>query len=305
MCLSISVDAQERPSEKEDLTGPTQTFDPSHQRPISYLDRSVEVTLMVGHEGDSLRIRNLRTKARGTVPLPQELAQVDEIRAGRNGKLVVRGMVNGSGSEIVVIDTKSASVIDKFLCYLPSISPDGEYIAFIKFYPLHFSEGTDDHYMLYDLDKMPSENRPADVPPDDWENVGVAFYPIGVANEPRDNVRIAEDSRHEGASRLFWISNGKELLFADRAPASEGEIDLVLADIGMRGDVTIRIARQHAEPLCSTLKDPKRARSCSLLVRKVEFHPDPAPSFAITFLVVDLRKLVSLDLSLSQFRPSE
>jgi hypothetical protein len=304
MCLFTNLAGQQPPSEKEDLTGPIQTFQPSQQRAISYSDQSLQVSLIVGTDRHSLRIRNRATKAQKTVALPRELAQVDEIRAGPNGKLVVRGMVNGSVSEIVVVDSASTGVVDVFWCYLPTISPLGEYIAFMKFYPAHFVEGSDDHYMLYDLDKNPIENRPPGVAPDDPQDVGRAFYPPGVGNKPGDNVGVPEESQHQSASRIFWIPDGRQLFFANRVVGSEGEIDLILADIGERGDVTLKIAKQDPEPLCSTLKDPERVRSCLLLVRKVEFHPGPRPSLTATFEVVELRKLVALDFDFSRFLPT-
>jgi len=298
-----AAEAQQPPSGREDLTGPLQVFDPAHQKPLSYSDRAVQITLVAGPQGQSLRIRNSKTKEEKTVPLPQELAQADEIRAARNGNLVVRGMVNGAVSEIAIINIIKLTIYDKFVCYLPSISPDGQYVAFIKFYPAHFSNGAEDHYMLYDLGKSPSLNRPAHVPPDDWQNVGRAIYPIGVGNRPGDTTGIPEDARHGSASRLFWIPNGRELFFADRVN-SRGQIELLLADIGAEGDVTMRRAEQEVGPLCSILKDPAVAQSCSLLVREAEFHPGPAPSFTVTFEVVALRRLVPLHLGFSEFRPS-
>lgn len=302
ICGTIAI-AQEPRNVTDALTGPTQVFEPSHQKPISYVDKSAEATLVVGPDGKSLTILDLSTKEKKTLQLPQELAQVDEIRGGIDERLVVRGMVNGSSSEIIVIDRVEAKLIDKFLCYLPNISPRGDYVAFIKFYPSHFAEGTEDHYMLYDLRKKASDNRPIGIAPDDWQNVGVGLYPIGIGNKPGDNVGVQNGVRHESASGFFWDSDGRELFFADRI-SSGSEINLVLVDIGSGGMVGVRTAQQDTGQLCSVLEDPKSASSCSLLVRKVEFQMTPTPTFTVTFEIVRLRKLIPLAFSSSRFRPS-
>lgn len=296
-------EAQEPANQEKPLTGPVLTFDPAHQKPLSYEDESVQVTLVVGRERNSLRILERATTAQKLVPLPEEMAQADEIRKVIKNKLLVRGMVNGSGSEIVVIDLASARVIDKFLCYQPSVSPDGHYIAFVKFYPAHFAGNTEDHYMLYDLDKKSEENRPTGVPGDDWKNVGSNVYPIGIGNRVGDNVELPEGHLHESRSGFYWNSNGREFLFADQVNSSN-EIDLVLVDIRADRKITVRTAQQGTEQVCSMLKEPDTTRSCSLLVRKVDFHAMPEPAFTVIFEVVALQKLVTFEYKSSQFHPA-
>jgi hypothetical protein len=156
---------------------PVQKFDLSHQQSVTYSDDEVQAVTTTSQDLISVRITERSTGGERLVKLPVELTQVDEIRKGVANKLIVGGMVNGSGAEVVVIDLGSYKVIDKFLCYLPSLSSDGRYIAFVKFYPPHFAEGTDDHYMLYDVAKAPVENRPTDIPSDDWKTVGKCIYP--------------------------------------------------------------------------------------------------------------------------------
>src|SRR6266436_6096668 len=104
--------------------------------------------LVSGPEHHSPRILNGATKRDFLFALPIAMDLAEEMRRGFGGKLIVRGMVNGSGSEIVLLDPRSNKLLDKFLCYLPSPSPDGRYIAFVKFSPLHFAGNTEDHYMV-------------------------------------------------------------------------------------------------------------------------------------------------------------
>lgn len=295
--------AQAPGSQDQSLTGPVQSFDPSHQKPISYTVKSLRVSLVLGTQRHSLTIANLTTKTEKSVGLPEEMAQVDEIRMAMGAKVVVRGMVNGSGSEIAVIDIASGSLIDKFICYSPSVSPDGHYIALVKYYPPHFSEGTEDHYLLYDLSRKPADNRPAGVTRDDWMNVGRVVYPVGQGNAPGDNNARPENTRHESKSLFFWNPLKSQFLFADRI-SQASEITLVLVDIDSSGTAIVRTNQQAIDQLCSTLNDPRKTRSCPLLVRKVEFHSPAEPAFTITLEIVDVHRVKSFELNSSQFGPA-
>jgi hypothetical protein len=290
------------PGKDQSLTQPLVTFDPNHQRPLTYVDKSIKVDLKIGRERDSLNVLYLTEKSQKSLALPLEMAQVDEIRRVTGDKLLVRGMVNGSGSEVVVVDLKTATQTDKFVCYHPSVSPNGEFVAFVKFYPAHFAEGTADHYMLYELGKKPEDNRPKDVPSSDWQNVGRPMYPIGVGNRVADNIERLEGSQHQSSSGFFWNSNGTQLMFADRVNLAP-EITFVLIDIEPDGRIRARTASQQIYQYCSKLEDPQAVRSCLLLVRKVEFHSPSEPAFTITLEIVNLHKVKSFDLNSSQFGP--
>jgi len=287
--------------DQESLTQPIQRFDPAHQKGLSYSDDSVQATLVIAPEHHSLRILNRATKRQILFNLPFEMAQVDEIRRGFGGKLIVRGMVNGSGSEIVLVDPRSNKLVDKFLCYLPSPSPDGRYIAFIKFYPMHFAGNTEDHYMLYDLSKGSKENRPSGFVGDD-KNVGAPIYPLQIGNKVGDNVELSNGFVHHAASAgFFWKPDSTQLVFADRLE-SENEISLILVDIDVNRRITIRTVEQPDDPLCSLLKDPQQKLSCNLLVRKVDFHSAPESALTIWFEIVNIQKVLSYEFRLSQFK---
>jgi hypothetical protein len=286
----------------QSLTQPIQTFDPAHQKALSYSDDSVQATLVIGPEHHSLRILNGATKRQILFDLPFEMAQVDEIRRGFGGKLIVRGMVNGSGSEIVLVDPRSNKLLDKFLCGLPSPSPDGRrYIAFIKFYPLHFAGNIEDHYMLYDVAKDSKENRPSGFV-GDWINVGVPVYPFQIGNKQGDNVELPDGPIHHGVSSgFFWKPDSTQFLFADRLEP-QNESSLILVDIDRNGRITVRTARQPDDPFCSVPRDPQQKLSCNILVRKVEFHPAPESALKIWFEIVNIQQVLSGEFSLSQFK---
>jgi len=283
------------------LTQPIQRFDPAHQKALSYSDDSVQATLVIAPEHHSLRFLNRATKRESLFNLPFEMAQVDEIRRGFGGKLIVRGMVNGSGSEIVLLDPRSNKLLDKFLCYLPSPSPDGRYIAFVKFSPLHFAGNTEDHYMVYDMAKDSKENRPSTFV-DDRINVGVPVYPFQIGNKQGDNVELPDGPVHHSVSAgFFWKPDSTQFLFADRLEPQD-EFNLILVGIDRNGRITVRTVRQPDDPFCSLLSDPQQKLSCNVLVRKVEFHPAPESALKIWFEIVNIQQVLSREFSLSQFK---
>jgi hypothetical protein len=279
-----------------DFRSPT-TFEPANQKPLNYFDETLKVTLIVGKERDSLRILRPVTKLEWKVDLPVEMAQVDEIRKSVDDKLLVRGMVNGSGSEIVVIDLRTVKQIDRFICYRPSVSPSQKYVAFIKFYPAHFAEGTVDHYMIYDVSKSPAENRSKGIPTDDWVNVGKPIYPPRIGNGPADNVDQPRGSLHDNLSDFFWNSSGTQFLFADRLNLGD-DINLILVDLQEDGSAKVRIARRSIVQLC-----PDSGRICLPFVRNVEFHTPAEPAFSISFELVNLKRSVMLSVSSEEFHP--
>jgi hypothetical protein len=311
LSLALSLDAMslvgsaqpgQKPQENP-LTGPVQTFDPAHQRSLSYEDKSIHVDLALSENRRFLSIKPLPAGVAQRVQLPEEMAQVDEIRRDIHGRIIVRGMVTGSGSEIVIVEPTSRELQDKFFCYLPAVSPDGHFITFIKFYPDHFSGNVEDHYMLYDLTKRASENRPTGLPPGDSFNVGTPIYPIGVGNRAGDNSDLPERPAHHYASAgFFWNSNSHDFVFADRLDGT-GTITLVHIDINNSGRFRLRVLPQEIKRLCP-LHNGKE-RECPLLVRQVKFGSATNNSIATTFEIVDVQRLVTVEYKLSQFRPTD
>lgn len=295
--VCVSVTAQNSAKKEIPPVVPIQSFDPSHQKPVSYADDLVQAALVTGQGVSSVKIVVESTKEEELAALPVEMAQVDDIRKGAANKLIVRGMVNGSGSEIAVIDLGSAKLIDKFVCYLPSMSRDGWYIAFVKFYPSHFAEGTDDHYMLYDIAKGAAENRPPETPSDDWKTVGKPIYPVGIGNRDNDNIGIPNGSQHFSKSEVFWNPDREEFLFADQRDTVA--ITLVLVDVAPNGDVAVKTVTGGTE-LCSA--STSGAATCSALVRKAEFLSAPEAAVAVTFENVSNQQTRTVEYKSSQFQ---
>lgn len=239
-------------------------FDPQHQKPIGYKDGAVNINLLIQGEKLSLSIQK-HDKPATAVPLPGNMMQVNDITRAQPNKVVVIGMVNGDVWSVAVISLDALSVSDNFLCYEPAISPDGRYIAFIKFFPPHGAEDVEDHYMLYDLSKDASRNRPVGVSSTDWKTVGFTVYPVGIGNKEFDNLHHSESSAHMLASAgFFWGPTSKSLVFAD---SYNEQTSIVLVEIGSQEKATTKIA----EVVSTCDKNLPESASCSVRLMKATF----------------------------------
>jgi len=274
------------------------TFNPSAQKPAAYSDDEIRADVVIISGTSFLRIVKLKTSEEKKVPLPAEMAQVDEIRKTSTNRLIVRGMANGSTAEVAIVEPSLATIVDKFLCYLPAVSPSGRFIAFIKFYPSHFAEGTDDHYMLYDTEKAAVGNRPTSISTIDERNVGLCFYPPGCINQDNDNVDRPAEVPHFSKSKFFWNPHREEVLFADLLD-SGARITLVLADVEENGHVTTRSLGVQTEPYCAT--NSTANPHCPVFLRSVEFRTVEA-SIELTFEVANTHRHYTADYNSSQFR---
>jgi len=278
----------------EELTGPMVTFRPEHQKPVSYGNGTVEVTLVTVDGRRVLRIAERETRSERTVLLPKDMAQVDTIGAYGN-KLVVFGMVNGTVWEVAVVDWTVGKLVDGFICYGPSLSSSGRYIAFIKFSPPHVPGNFEDHYMLYDTGRDPGANRPPGVASDDRREVGRSVFPRGVGNQPGDNAGVPPGTEHVARSDFFWVPSSEQFLFADRI-GSSGSLNLVFVDISSSGNVTVKTLEQPIRELC---REPQNdIPRCNLLMRKVNFNE---AGFSAVWEVVETRQLRTVQYSFSQF----
>jgi hypothetical protein len=231
---AIGPDSQSAPE------APGLLFDPQHQRRLSSTDSTVTIKLIEKGDKLSLDVQRRGSSAATQVGLPEDMAQANEIRRVGPGKAVVIGMFSGDVWEVAVVDLDRPSLSDKFLCYEPAIAPNGRYISFIKFFPAHFAEGVEDHYMLYDLRKSAAQNRPAGTSSDDWQTVGTTVYPAGIGNHDFDNLRRPESSVHILYSDgFFWNSSGDQFLFADEF---QGQVSVILIDLSLDGKATTKIS---------------------------------------------------------------
>lgn len=154
------------------------------------------------------------------------ITEISEICPLSDGRLVVFGDMGGT--EVYIVDPTKASVLDSFMAYRPVMSPNQRWIAFIKFYPLHGVQGSDE-IMLYDLSKTPAQNRP-DGDVKETIDVGNLIFPPGHQNFPGSNVVTPSDNRIiRYVMQLSWASNSHAILFEDRAESDPG-IALVTID---------------------------------------------------------------------------
>lgn len=145
--------------------------------------------------------------------------QIQTFTQGRifaDKRVVISGLYGPNIARIIVIDISTGKLVDSFYCYVPSISPDGRYVAFVKFYPAHGVTHVEDHYGLYDLQHSPKENRPTHNHRD-LATVGKILFPINMGNIAGDNVELARSPLHEMAGeRFFWSNNSRQCVFVDR-----------------------------------------------------------------------------------------
>ena len=208
------------------------------------------------------------------VGLPAEFSQMDSARLYGVDRIVVTGMINGDASEVVVIDLKQGVEVDHFLCYSPSISPNGRYVAFIKFYPSHGVSNVEDHYMVYDISLSPEQNRPAEIPHHPGV-VGHVVFPVGIPNSPSDNVDIENRPTHRMASDgFFWDDLSTKVVFVDEF---QDEFAVVVATT-MESTVKVDTVEISRKWIC-----PSASEICAEHLARTDFLKSPNPSIELTF----------------------
>jgi hypothetical protein len=140
-------------------------FDPSHPSPVIY--QGDELSLRLNFSQPKLGvIVQKKGVPQHEISLPDQMAQVDEILKVSATRALVLGWADGDLSAVAVLEINTGSLGDFFLAYIPTVSPNGSHVAFIKFFPPHGYDdktGPEDHYMLYDLTRSASQNRPAGI----------------------------------------------------------------------------------------------------------------------------------------------
>ena len=211
--------------------------------------------------------------SRKTVTLPDEFTQLTSARFYRPDRLVISGMVNGDVSEVIVIDSNKGSVVDHFLCYSPAISRNGRYLAFVKFYPAHGVSSVEDHYMLYDVQLSPEQNRPLGTV-GHLGLVGRAVFPAGIANRQGDNVDLSNGPAHRMASDgFFWNAQSTSMVFTDQFRGEYYVVVVKIVDGAFTSD-SISIPKQWICPdVTPCVEHPAR----------VDFGTSLAPSIDVVF----------------------
>lgn len=185
----------------------------------------------------AIRLKYLSKAKEALVHLPFDFVQVNAIRQGPAGRLIVLGMPTGDAYVIGILDTDTHRLIDKFTCYDPSISPNGHYIAFTKFFAPHFVPSPADHSMLYVVARSPQQNRPKGILLNDDEDVGFEVFPPGIGNWKADNIAVAHGSEYHLAGSYIW-SGTDQYFFASGVA---GQLSLVWVSIA-NGSAFIRTA---------------------------------------------------------------
>lgn len=241
-------------------------FDPKHQKVLAYNADGVRLKLIPNPKQLSLEITPI-TRPNYTVMLPVEMVQVNLIRTVQARRVAVIGMINGSVFEVVVIDLPLAKITDRVFCMAASISPDGHFLAFVKFFPPHFVDGVEAHYMLYDFTKSAQQNRPLKAKLSDPATVGVTIYPPNIRNSEGDNTNLNPSNIHMLASEeLSWNPDSRSLLFAD---SYHDEYSLVFAQVdSTKNGVQLSRFTLDKGLICGAIESPAH---CYLHVAQINF----------------------------------
>lgn len=162
--------------------------------------------------------------------LPFGIMRIEDIRRSAH-RLIVIGEIAHGASQVTIFKVNDGTVRDSFIAFDPVVSPDGRFIAFVKWFlsdSASFPDGSlpDYHEMLYDMTKNALANRPAGVAPDDKFDVGFNVYP-GNGNKDSDYSAPARLA-HSFTGWAFWSPDSTKLVFADQAQSS---LKLVLVKV--------------------------------------------------------------------------
>jgi hypothetical protein len=161
--------------------------------------------------------------------LPTSLIEIAEVCSISSGLLAVFG--DYGGTDVFIIDPAKKTIVDSFAAWHPVISPNQRWIAFVKIFPLHGVDGSD-QYMLYDLAKPPAENRP-DGNAKDRIDVGRVIFPPGHENFPGSNINLPKNQEHYGGTRIYWAPDSRAIAFEDRTAEGPGIVLVTLDDNGI------------------------------------------------------------------------
>jgi hypothetical protein len=260
-------------------------FDPAHPSPVSYQYDDISLRLDFNQPRLGVVVQK-KGEPQHEILLPDQMAQVDEILKVSAGRALVLGWANGDLSAAAVLEINTASLGDFFYAYHPTVSPNGRYIAFVKFYPPHGyddTSGPEDHYMLYDLAQTALQNRPKGVATSRQDVVGTTVYPPNIGNRFGDNMRIPQGEEHSAAMQTFyWGPDSSRFLFADKF---QGALMLMMTRVngpgGHPGVATVEIPEAE---LCGKTY----MKACNLQLATAEFDTKPAEGVTVSFFAVGM-----------------
>lgn len=200
------------PSEVEEQIGATSPlFDPLRARSVLFSDSTVRASTR--HEGDKvvLSYASLKTHVRQRVVLPYTISQVDAI-FHRGRYLVLLGRATNSVASVAIVDLHVAKLSVEFPCYKPTVSADGSFISYVRFFPREQACSGSAQYALLRVEAMGA----ADSFRAKTESAGKIFYPMG-EGWSTPNIGIPHERQHLFAShRFFYRSDNNQMVFADR-----------------------------------------------------------------------------------------
>jgi hypothetical protein len=90
---------------------------------------------------------------RATFAIPSSMRTLSAVRIVGPRRIVLVGTYDGFASGIIVVDSVSGSVISDDFAYFPAVSPNGRYLAFVRFFPEHFvtESESNDRVAFYDF----------------------------------------------------------------------------------------------------------------------------------------------------------
>lgn len=157
------------------------------------------------------------------IPLPNDIGFVKEIYRLSSDRLLLVQASTAPYSGFLIYNLTTKKMSGVVACYRPSVSPNHRYIAFVDFYPPHFTElasEQSDFVMLYDTEKSETQNletRPQATDP------GSAEPPIGALLYPKSRkleaVSVTQGDASADAypysvtSDLFWSADSQQLAF--------------------------------------------------------------------------------------------
>ena len=229
-------------------------YDPVNQRLLEVRRGDLTVTLAGKSESFRLILRR-NTEVPQSVALSSRFEQVNDLRWSPDGRLLVQGMFNSSGDAVAVVNPVTLSVDDEFLGYGVTPSPDGRYVAFVKFFPAHGVDGVEHRIRLYDLAESPALNRPIQSRVEGAEfEVGTPIYPLLSNEGKRANTEISATDAYHLVSEFRWSSDSTRFSFGVEHGAHE--LYVVVAYPGRRVVKSANISRACVSD-CESLRTEK------------------------------------------------
>ena len=148
-----------------------------------------------------------------TFRLPGVQSEIHEVCHIPGDRLIVFGA--HAGYTVSVVELGSGEVVDSFVSYSPTMSPDGRWLAMRAFYPPQTEVPVSEQYTVYDLSATAQANRHGSTPYTS-EIAGEPIYPLTHGGEPMIAMDVPDSARHEFRSASFyWSADSRYLTFAD------------------------------------------------------------------------------------------